>query len=128
MTLCRSILLWPATRWILLGWVIFLLCLPGSALPGNPFLERIHFDKWVHIFLFALLSFSWCVWVYQKFKAANRAPYIVWVLFLGTLLGVLLEFVQDRWIPLRSFDLWDIAADTVGMLAGGFFSRSFRNA
>lgn len=126
MGLCRSILFWPATRWLLIGWVIFLLCLPGSALPGNPLLERIHFDKWVHVFLFACLSLAWCVWVYQTCKPSNWLSYIFWVLILGILLGVLLEFVQDRWIPLRSFDWMDMVADTVGMLTGWLVSRPFR--
>ena len=46
----------PGIAWFFL--VLFLICLPGSDIPPvENWLSYIYFDKWVHIGLFAVLTF-----------------------------------------------------------------------
>lgn len=91
----------------------FLFCLPGNDLPGNDFLDKIHFDKMVHVGLFAVLLFLWRSAFNPEIKNYNL------ILLISALLyGLLVEFVQKYWIPLRSFDLYDVAADTAGSILG----------
>ena len=48
----------PAIGWFIVS--LILLCLPGSAIPKYPWLSAIYADKWVHIFMFGMLSFLFC--------------------------------------------------------------------
>ncbi|GAA4320439.1 VanZ family protein [Flaviaesturariibacter amylovorans] len=96
----------------------FLLCcylftMPGTAFPKEDWLDRIFFDKWVHIGLFGLLALllCWC----GPYRSV-RSLFLIAALL--TAYGGAVEFVQDRWIPHRSFDLWDWVADVVGIGTG----------
>ncbi|OLY94658.1 hypothetical protein BUE76_04835 [Cnuella takakiae] len=99
-----------------LGWLVFisfLFCLPGSAIPKINWLSGIHFDKWVHIGLFAVLLFLWgnALGVFTR-----RKPLLL--LLTAIAYGLLVEVVQDQLIVNRDFDLWDAAADTAGAMLG----------
>jgi VanZ family protein len=46
-----------------------------------------------------------------------------WVITLSAILyGIIIEFVQDAWVPNRSFELTDIGADSVGAILGFVWS------
>src|SRR5437868_246664 len=97
--------------WLLL--MNFLFFLPGSALPKEDWLDRIFFDKWVHIGLFAVLIFLWrsaFTWTFTKYNLV--------LIFSALLYGLLVEFIQRQWVPNRSFDLYDVLADTIGSIIG----------
>lgn len=108
-------------------WLIIctvLLVLPGRAFPKENWLEKIWFDKWVHIGLFAIMVVLWC-WAFQPLqpdKEKRLVPFLffaLWWLAYGT--GM--EFVQKYFVANRSFDTGDIIADGVGCLAGFLYSR-----
>jgi VanZ family protein len=99
---------WTAAAWLLV--ISFLFMLPGSALPNQTWLSRIHFDKWIHIGFFALLLFLW--------RSALGRGKNSWLLAGGLAYGIIVEFAQEHWVPNRSFDLYDIMADFVGSLLG----------
>ena len=110
-----------AIAWLIL--ITILLCLPGKDIPSIGFLSAIYFDKWVHIGLFTVLVILWC-W-YFNFRSSQKdiRRSIFWKMALaGIAYGTAMEFVQLYFIPGRSFDLMDIAADAVGSLAGLFYS------
>jgi VanZ family protein len=86
--------------------------LPGSVLPKEDWLSKIYFDKWVHVGFFTVLLFLW-LWALMPGKRGA-----VWVLAMAILYGIAVEFIQDRFIPNRSFDLGDWAADSFGSFAG----------
>lgn len=90
-------------------------CLPGSVLPNENWLSKIYFDKWVHIGFFAVLLLLW-LWVLMPDKKG-----VLWLLAAAVLYGITVEFVQDRFIPNRSFDLGDWAADITGSIGGIWF-------
>ena len=85
---------------------ISILCLmpPGDLPPPFP-----HFDKLVHWIFYLTISGWFGQLVIPQFR---------WNLFtLSLAMGVILEIIQ--WLlPFRSFELWDIAANTVGNLTG----------
>jgi len=102
----------PAILWFLFSF--YLLTLPGSSLPKFGFLEKIHADKIVHVCMFAILVLLFLIpfkehW--QK-KSFIKTAIFFSVLMLGY--GIAMEFVQEKFIPNRSFELSDIAADGVG--------------
>ena len=99
-----------------IGALIFftiLFCLPGSAFPKEDWLSKVYFDKWVHIGIFTVLLFLWC----RSLGVGRVMAYILLVLIAITY-GFLIEFIQDRFVDNRSWDLGDVAADFVGSIVG----------
>jgi hypothetical protein len=112
--LCKT-RLFPAS-WTIL--VIVLLCLPGSAIPNQgPIFSLPNLDKAVHICLFGGIVLFWGLYFRQQSGAARQQSlWLIFTAFISIALGIGLEFIQLNFIPNRSFDLWDIAADTTGSL------------
>jgi len=109
--------------WLALVWFIILtilLTLPGSSLPKEDWLDKIWFDKWVHIFLFAILALLFC----RSFKNfSGKKLRLFLVIIIGCFFyGIIMEFVQKYFIPGRSFDIGDILADGIGSIIGGFIA------
>lgn len=96
--------IWVAIFWTL---VILVACSwPGKDIPEVQFTD---FDKLVHAGLFMIWTVLWLLVYPQK-------P--VYVILAGIAYGVAIEFYQQI-MPLdRSFDLLDIAADSVGVFLG----------
>lgn len=117
----------PAIAWFAIS--LILLCLPGSAIPKYPWLTVVHADKWIHITLFFILCllFTWPFRL-SSLDSSKRKQSFLLILFGGIAYGTLMEFVQKYWIPNRSFELGDIAADSVGSLLAYWYSvRRFLN-
>ena len=107
-------------------WLIistFLLTIPGKAFPKENWLEKIWFDKWVHIGMFSIMVFLWC-WAFLRMNFNNeklkKIFFLIAVLWLAY--GIGMEFVQKYLVVNRSFDNGDIIADGVGCLAGLIYS------
>ena len=107
-------------------WLIIstlLLTIPGKAFPKENWLEKIWFDKWVHIGMFAVMVLLWC-WATQRMKLnkekLKKAFILIALLWLAY--GIGMEFVQKHLVTNRSFDSGDIIADGVGCLAGLIYS------
>lgn len=108
---------WIPALWTVL--TIFLLCIPGSSIPGDGFFPDIkNLDKIIHMILFGGIVLFWGSYSHQKI-ADDRQWFrsILSILFSSMLLGVILEYIQYYFIPLRSFDKGDILADIAGSLA-----------
>lgn len=73
-------------------------------------------DKLEHGLSYALLSFWFCQ-VYLLIRSR------VIVLVALIVLGVGLEFVQG-WTGYRMFDIWDMAANSIGVLLGFLLVRT----
>lgn len=115
----------PAVLFFILS--LLLLTIPGSDLPKvGLFSEIPYFDKWVHIGMFGIFTYLLGAAMYKTFQQNSRL--LLWPVFIGVVYGVAMEFVQKYWIPNRSFDYWDILADTIGCLIGYLSLRiRFRN-
>jgi len=110
----------PAIAWFCIS--LFLLTLPGSALPKDELFDKLQVDKWVHITMFFLLCFLFG----YPLRKTNNVSLLTWLLVIcmtGIAYGIAIEFVQKYWIPNRSFDIWDIAADTVGCIIAFIWLR-----
>ncbi len=113
---------WPAIVWLILSSVAF--CLPGQALPQEDWFGIIQFDKWIHVGLFSVMVFLWCLPLFHRPALhLSLAKLSIWISIAFLSYGILMEFIQHFFIPHRSFDLGDIAADAVGCLIGLFFVR-----
>ena len=101
-----------AISWFIIMCVLFFL--PGSALPAeHGWMIMIRIDKLVHMFLFATLFLMW--------RFAFNYPqkfYTIWLFLAVVAYGLVVELVQKYWIPGRSFDLYDLLADSIGSIAG----------
>ena len=106
-----------ASLWLIL--VTVLLTLPGSAFPKENWLDQLWMDKWIHIFLFAVLVFLWTMAVGKKNPTAYRMRILLIVLGVsGLTYGTGMEFIQQYFVENRSFDGGDILADGAGSLLG----------
>ncbi len=93
-----------------------LLVLPGSDIPKASIFDAIYFDKWVHIGMFGLLTVAWC---HPFLKSGAGSKKIFWVVALAAIAyGIAMEFVQKYFAYQRSFDLFDMVADSVGSIVG----------
>lgn len=111
---------WPAIVWFILSSIAF--CLPGQALPNEDWFGIIQLDKWIHLGLFLVMVFFWCLPFFHRPAVQSSLPKLfIWIAigFFGY--GVIMELIQHFFIPHRSFDVGDIAADAVGCLIGLFF-------
>ena len=106
---------------IVLTLVVAFLCLypfqsqKESAIP--------HFDKVIHVTLFLVLSYFWMrgLSAQNQFKKVQEKAVLITVITAITY-GVLIEILQEVMHLGRSFDAWDIAADSLGvMLAFGVY-------
>jgi VanZ family protein len=79
----------------------------------NKWMALISFDKWVHTGLFAVLLFLWNTSFNKGIKFFE-----FYLLLFAVLFGLSVEIIQREWIPNRSFDLYDLAADTLGSIIG----------
>jgi VanZ family protein len=102
-----------------------LLTIPGKAFPKENWLDRLWVDKWVHIFLFAVMTWLWCRALHQSGSRGKQLVKIfLFIAVLSLAYGIGMEFVQRDLVANRGFDVWDIVADAVGVAVGLIYSRS----
>jgi hypothetical protein len=106
----------PGIAWFFL--VLFLICLPGSAIPQvKTWLNVIHYDKWVHTGLFAVLTFLFIYPVTRlNLTEAVKKNIAIKIALAACVWALTTEFIQKYFIPDRSFDIFDWAADNFGIL------------
>lgn len=112
----------PAIVWVIVCTI--LLTLPASAFPSDKWYTNIPlFDKWVHIGLFAILSFLFCWAIFKnETNLFKRKKKFIQTGVICLLYGIAMELVQRYFIPNRSFDTGDIIADGIGSLLAVIYS------
>lgn len=100
-----------------LAWTILieiLLCLPGPSLPDAGAFEIPYFDKIIHIVIFGLFVWLWCLYYRRNVLSNNRLKLIFfWIYIAAVFNGIAIEYIQKYLIPFRSFDQGDIIADVL---------------
>ena len=109
----------PAILWLLIS--IILLTLPGNAVPKEDWLDKIWFDKWVHIGMFFIMVFLWLRALLTNKKKDRKKTTLILLLIAALLYGYGMELVQQYFIENRSFDWGDVAADAAGSVIGLFY-------
>jgi VanZ family protein len=104
----------PGIAWFFL--VLILICLPGDDLPPtDDWMSAVYFDKWVHIGMFSVLSYLFMLPVAKSaLPLRAKLQNIIKIAICVSLWGITTEFIQKFFIPGRSFDLCDWAADSFG--------------
>ena len=113
----------PGIAWFFL--VLFLLCLPGSDLPKvDDWFNKIYFDKWVHTGLFSILAFLFMLpFIRSSLPLKTKWHWLVRIAIAASIWGLTSEVIQKYYIPGRSFDWFDWAADSFGALVALIFSK-----
>ena len=97
--------------------------IPGSAIPEEEWLDKLWFDKWVHLGMFAIMTFLFCRGISKKEKfSKNLKHHFILIGVLCLMYGISMEFIQKYLVPYRSFDAGDIIADGAGAAAGLLYS------
>jgi VanZ family protein len=101
--------------WTLL---IFYLCLDDS--PSVPKINFQYKDKVVHFIFYFVFVYFWTKSL--KNKSFN---YISIILFLAVIIGVAIEFLQENLTLHRTFDWYDILANSIGAMASFIYVKKF---
>lgn len=105
----RYLLFVPAV--ICFAVTFYLLTIPGNHLPKMEWMGKYQVDKLVHISMFFTLCF---LFTYPVKNWMKRYNWLLYITLSGISYGITMEFVQKYFIPLRSFELNDIIADSIG--------------
>ena len=112
----------PGIAWFFV--VLFLMCLPGSDLPSVNWSSKIYLDKWVHVALFAGLTFLFCWPLYNTMLSARQKVYsFIRIALAVSIWGLTTEFIQKFFVTGREFDLLDWVADSLGALLAFLFCK-----
>jgi VanZ family protein len=106
----------PALAWTL--FIFILLALPGKMLPNENHFSIPQLDKMVHIILFGSFVFLWSFYFSTKESKETLKGKYLRITVIACLYGSAMEVIQKYFIPNRDFDLYDIAADVAGAIAG----------
>ena len=99
-------------------WVALTLTLTSIPYPGfGPSFPGA--DKIAHFGCYGVMGFLFVLW--RREIGTGTVAAVVWAAIFAALLGAVDE-VHQQWIPGRSMDLLDWAADFAGGMAGGFCS------
>lgn len=113
---------WPAVILFIIATV--LLCLPGDEFPKKSWLDKIYFDKWVHVGLFATLVLAWSLPTIYRIKTQPTLKKALIGIAAGFIVyGIIIEIIQGRYIPFRSFSVDDMVADAIGCGLGFFLAN-----
>ena len=111
----------PGIAWFIISAV--LLAIPGNNLPTTGLNQIPYFDKMVHLGMFFLLIFFFCVpFRFSSLSLSRGANLFAIISTLGFAFGIAMEFVQKFLVANRSFDEVDIVCDGIGCLAGALVS------
>lgn len=120
----------PVIRWTILlaymGLVYYLCLLPASSFKSNNFLDKIFFDKWVHVMMYFGV---WTLLVW-KFKGPgilihNRKKVFMWSVIIVLFMGGSIEYLQGQ--TGRSMDWTDQLANFGGALLAWWFWIKFEH-
>jgi hypothetical protein len=101
--------------WTLL---IFYLCLDDS--PSVPKINFQYKDKVVHFIFYFGFVYFWTKGLKNKFL-----NYRLIILFLAIIIGITIEFLQENFTIHRTFDWYDILANSIGAIASFTYVKKF---
>ena len=104
-----------AFLWTLL---IFYLCLDDS--PNVPKINIQYKDKVVHFIFYFVFVYFWTKSLKNKYL-----NYISIILFLAIAIGITIEFLQENFTLHRTFDWYDILANSLGAIASFIYVKKF---
>ncbi|MES2429974.1 MAG: VanZ family protein [Bacteroidota bacterium] len=116
----------PGIAWFFL--ILILIGLPGDDLPKmDTWFQRWNIDKLIHFTLFGILAYLFIL-PFKRSGITNKEKhqYFLRICFAVILWGLTTEFIQEYYVPHRSFDLLDWAADSLGAVLALFFAKKWQ--
>lgn len=96
-----------------------LTALPGEDFPDLNFWSLLTFDKAAHMFVFAVLVLLLIIGFIKQYRFRQlRYIAVRTAVIIGIAYGALTELMQEFIFAGRSADVWDFAANTIGVLLG----------
>jgi VanZ family protein len=113
---------WRAILWIM---VIAVACLmPANKLPDTSFFSKIpYFDKMVHFAMYFIFTLFLMSGFSRQYGKTSTKAYVV-SFILAFILGVTIEFIQEK--IGRSYDIYDMTANTIGIIASLLLFHTIR--
>ncbi len=114
----------PGIAWFFL--ILIAISIPGHDLPQfDSWFTQISFDKLIHTGLFAVLAFLFMYpLLNSSFPGKEKRNYLVKITIATCLYGIVTEIIQKYYVPGRSFDLYDVAADCLGCIIALLFTKT----
>ena len=111
----------PGIAWFFIASILLLI--PGPDLPITiDWLDKIFFDKWVHLFLFGMLTYFLLVPYCKKQVFTNdKKHYAIIVSLAICSCALAIEFIQKNFVKGRSYELTDWLAGCTGVLIALLF-------
>ncbi len=112
-----------ANYWRAIGWFLimcYLLFIPARQIPSQPFFDIPHFDKIIHFGMFFIM----CILMFRPVKPLTPNFYF-WSPLATLVLAVALEFLQQKISSTRHTDIYDLVANTAGLLTATVVYRYF---
>ncbi|MFN8416783.1 MAG: VanZ family protein [Cytophagaceae bacterium] len=100
---------WPAVLWGI--FILIATLLPGKSIPS---VSLFRFDKLIHAFIFGVFA-ALCLYGLHKYKESVTFKEWLFIGLFTIIWSVSIEGMQSL-IPDRSADLYDVIANTVGVL------------
>jgi VanZ like family len=113
----------PAVLWW--AFVLVLMCTPGKDLPKlGSWTELISLDKIIHIIIFSFMAYFFMrpMALRGQSEDAKKQTFLKIAIAIA-LWGLCTEFIQRFWVEGRSFDLWDVVADSIGAFAAFLYCK-----
>lgn len=105
---------WLAGGWLLVGSIVYLSLMPHPPEFFPPTFSNI--DKLEHCLAYGAVALWFC-----QLYFSPRSRMVAMAVLVG--LGIGLEYVQG-WTGYRTFDVWDMAANSAGVLLGLLLMRT----
>ena len=84
-------------------------------------------DKLIHVLIYFLLSFLWISYYNNIAKYQIKKKSIIIIILLCFFYGIVIELIQEIFIPFRGLDLFDVFANMIGTILGTLFFSNFNN-
>ena len=98
-----------------------------APLKGAPsFNFALPLDKLVHILIYLSLSFLWISYIDKATINLLGSPILI-VVLVCFFYGIVIEAVQELFIPLRKADFLDVLANMIGVLFGVILFKNVKN-
>lgn len=116
---------------------LFIICLVYSVLITVAFLyplkgtTSINFilpnDKLIHFLIYLSLSFLWISYSSRVANYKKTMTTIIMVMLLCFFYGIIIEIVQEHFIPFRNLELFDVLANMIGAISGALLFWKVKN-
>ena len=83
-------------------------------------------DKLIHILIYLSLSLLWLSYINKATINLLGSPILI-VVLLCFFYGIVIEVLQELFIPLRKADILDVLANMIGVLFGVILFKNVKN-